>query len=161
MEDGQTLFDYNVGLNDIVQLLVRSQTDPPDSPAAKDPSAVACSSTPADSKSESHNSSTAVSHADMETNNKDNDSSTSSSSSITVCESKPDTSATTNSSSTKNGFKSSSPVWDTQPPAPSRNTLVDPGIGVFKVRTSCVTDRNSENGGLGLDKAGSESSVTE
>uniref|UniRef100_A0A3P8WF88 RING-type E3 ubiquitin transferase n=1 Tax=Cynoglossus semilaevis TaxID=244447 RepID=A0A3P8WF88_CYNSE len=77
MEDGQTLFDYNVGLNDIVQLLVRSQTDPPDSPAAKDPSAVACSSTPADSKSESHNSST--------------------------------------------------------PPAPSRNTLVDPGIGVFKI----------------------------
>ncbi|XP_024918044.1 E3 ubiquitin-protein ligase UHRF2 [Cynoglossus semilaevis] len=133
MEDGQTLFDYNVGLNDIVQLLVRSQTDPPDSPAAKDPSAVACSSTPADSKSESHNSSTAVSHADMETNNKDNDSSTSTSSSSTVCESKPDTSATTNSSSTKNGFKSSSPVWDTQPPAPSRNTLVDPGIGVFKI----------------------------
>uniref|UniRef100_A0A8C1RNF3 E3 ubiquitin-protein ligase UHRF n=1 Tax=Cyprinus carpio TaxID=7962 RepID=A0A8C1RNF3_CYPCA len=27
MEDGQTLFDYNVGLNDIVQLLIRSQTD--------------------------------------------------------------------------------------------------------------------------------------
>uniref|UniRef100_A0A8B9K700 E3 ubiquitin-protein ligase UHRF n=1 Tax=Astyanax mexicanus TaxID=7994 RepID=A0A8B9K700_ASTMX len=34
MEDGQTLFDYNVGLNDIVQLLVRSQADPPDSPAS-------------------------------------------------------------------------------------------------------------------------------
>uniref|UniRef100_A0A671PZS6 E3 ubiquitin-protein ligase UHRF n=1 Tax=Sinocyclocheilus anshuiensis TaxID=1608454 RepID=A0A671PZS6_9TELE len=33
MEDGQTLFDYNVGLNDIVQLLIRSQTDPPDSPS--------------------------------------------------------------------------------------------------------------------------------
>uniref|UniRef100_A0A4W4FDE6 E3 ubiquitin-protein ligase UHRF n=1 Tax=Electrophorus electricus TaxID=8005 RepID=A0A4W4FDE6_ELEEL len=30
MEDGQTLFDYNVGLNDIIQLLIRSQTDPPD-----------------------------------------------------------------------------------------------------------------------------------
>lgn len=26
MEDGQTLFDYNVGLNDIVQLLIRSQS---------------------------------------------------------------------------------------------------------------------------------------
>uniref|UniRef100_A0AAQ4P4M7 E3 ubiquitin-protein ligase UHRF n=1 Tax=Gasterosteus aculeatus aculeatus TaxID=481459 RepID=A0AAQ4P4M7_GASAC len=38
MEDGQTLFDYNVGLNDIVQLLIRSQTDAPDSPAAKDSS---------------------------------------------------------------------------------------------------------------------------
>uniref|UniRef100_A0A672J8Q6 E3 ubiquitin-protein ligase UHRF n=1 Tax=Salarias fasciatus TaxID=181472 RepID=A0A672J8Q6_SALFA len=34
MEDGQTLFDYNVGLNDIVQLLIRSQSDAPDSPAA-------------------------------------------------------------------------------------------------------------------------------
>lgn len=32
MEDGQTLFDYNVGLNDIVQLLIRSHTDPADSP---------------------------------------------------------------------------------------------------------------------------------
>uniref|UniRef100_A0A8C6P6N0 E3 ubiquitin-protein ligase UHRF n=1 Tax=Nothobranchius furzeri TaxID=105023 RepID=A0A8C6P6N0_NOTFU len=44
MEDGQTLFDYNVGLNDIVQLLIRSQTDPPDSPAAQDTSGVASSS---------------------------------------------------------------------------------------------------------------------
>ncbi|MCI4386650.1 hypothetical protein PGIGA_G00064940 [Pangasianodon gigas] len=33
MEDGQTLFDYNVGLNDIVQLLIRSHTDPADSPS--------------------------------------------------------------------------------------------------------------------------------
>uniref|UniRef100_A0A672J8A5 E3 ubiquitin-protein ligase UHRF n=1 Tax=Salarias fasciatus TaxID=181472 RepID=A0A672J8A5_SALFA len=46
MEDGQTLFDYNVGLNDIVQLLIRSQSDAPDSPAAvaKDLSGAACSS---------------------------------------------------------------------------------------------------------------------
>ncbi|XP_015193555.1 E3 ubiquitin-protein ligase UHRF2 isoform X2 [Lepisosteus oculatus] len=35
MEDGQTLFDYNVGLNDIVQLLIRSQTDPPDAQGKK------------------------------------------------------------------------------------------------------------------------------
>uniref|UniRef100_A0A3Q3WJM6 E3 ubiquitin-protein ligase UHRF n=1 Tax=Mola mola TaxID=94237 RepID=A0A3Q3WJM6_MOLML len=40
MEDGQTLFDYNVGLNDIVQLLIRSQTEPPDSPATKDSSSI-------------------------------------------------------------------------------------------------------------------------
>ncbi|XP_060791993.1 E3 ubiquitin-protein ligase UHRF2-like [Neoarius graeffei] len=33
MEDGQTLFDYNVGLNDIVQLLIRSHTDQADSPS--------------------------------------------------------------------------------------------------------------------------------
>ncbi|KAL4617361.1 E3 ubiquitin-protein ligase UHRF2 [Arapaima gigas] len=44
MEDGQTLFDYNVGLNDIVQLLIRSQADPPDSPNPKDCEGVACSS---------------------------------------------------------------------------------------------------------------------
>uniref|UniRef100_A0A8C9Z9U3 E3 ubiquitin-protein ligase UHRF n=1 Tax=Sander lucioperca TaxID=283035 RepID=A0A8C9Z9U3_SANLU len=78
MEDGQTLFDYNVGLNDIVQLLIRSQTDPPDSHATKDSSGVACSS--------------------------DNDSSS-----------------------------SSSPARDTQPPTSSRNTLVNPGIGVYKI----------------------------
>ncbi|MGH0151083.1 UNVERIFIED_CONTAM: hypothetical protein FKN15_052638 [Acipenser sinensis] len=35
MEDGQTLFDYNVGLNDIVQLLIRSQADAPDSKGKK------------------------------------------------------------------------------------------------------------------------------
>uniref|UniRef100_A0AAQ5ZCG5 E3 ubiquitin-protein ligase UHRF n=1 Tax=Amphiprion ocellaris TaxID=80972 RepID=A0AAQ5ZCG5_AMPOC len=57
MEDGQTLFDYNVGLNDIVQLMIRSQTDAPDSPAAKDSSSgVACTSAPPpDSRPESHN----------------------------------------------------------------------------------------------------------
>uniref|UniRef100_A0A3B4ZYM9 E3 ubiquitin-protein ligase UHRF n=1 Tax=Stegastes partitus TaxID=144197 RepID=A0A3B4ZYM9_9TELE len=78
MEDGQTLFDYNVGLNDIVQLMIRSQTDAPDSPAAKDSSGDACSSAPPpDSRPESHN--------------------------------------------------------DTQPPTSSRNALVDPGIGVYKI----------------------------
>uniref|UniRef100_A0A3B3RLV7 Ubiquitin-like domain-containing protein n=1 Tax=Paramormyrops kingsleyae TaxID=1676925 RepID=A0A3B3RLV7_9TELE len=44
MEDGQTLFDYNVGLNDIVQLLIRSHADPPDSPTPKDYEVAACSS---------------------------------------------------------------------------------------------------------------------
>ncbi|XP_062985345.1 E3 ubiquitin-protein ligase UHRF2 isoform X1 [Elgaria multicarinata webbii] len=32
LEDGHTLFDYNVGLNDIVQLLIRSESDAPTSP---------------------------------------------------------------------------------------------------------------------------------
>uniref|UniRef100_A0A669F9A2 E3 ubiquitin-protein ligase UHRF n=1 Tax=Oreochromis niloticus TaxID=8128 RepID=A0A669F9A2_ORENI len=74
MEDGQTLFDYNVGLNDIVQLLIRSQTDHPDSPATKDSSGVGCSSvSPPDSKCESHNSSALVSPAAMETTSIDND----------------------------------------------------------------------------------------
>uniref|UniRef100_A0A671YBP9 E3 ubiquitin-protein ligase UHRF n=1 Tax=Sparus aurata TaxID=8175 RepID=A0A671YBP9_SPAAU len=59
MEDGQTLFDYNVGLNDIVQLLIRSQTDAPDSPTTKDSSGVACSSAPPpDASSDGHNSPT-------------------------------------------------------------------------------------------------------
>ncbi|XP_054467837.1 E3 ubiquitin-protein ligase UHRF2-like [Anoplopoma fimbria] len=133
MEDGQTLFDYNVGLNDIVQLLIRSQTDAPDSPASKDSSGVACSSgPPSDSRSESHNSPAPASPAAMETStNKDNDRSSVTTS--TVNETKPDTSATSNSASTKNGFKSSSPASDTQPPTSSRNTLVDPGIGVYKI----------------------------
>lgn len=133
MEDGQTLFDYNVGLNDIVQLLIRSQTDPPDSPATKDGSGVACSSAPPpDPSSESHNSPAPASPAAMETStNIDNDSSSVTTS--TVKETKPDTSATSNSASTKNGFKSSSPVRDAQPPTSSRNTLTDPGIGVYKI----------------------------
>lgn len=132
MEDGQTLFDYNVGLNDIVQLLIRSQTEPPDSPASKDSSGVACSSAPSiDPKSEGHNSPAPASPAAMETNI-DNDSSSVTIS--TVNETKPDTSTTSNSTNTKNGFKSSSPPRDNQPPTSSRNTLTDPGIGVYKVR---------------------------
>ncbi|XP_070780847.1 E3 ubiquitin-protein ligase UHRF2-like [Enoplosus armatus] len=133
MEDGQTLFDYNVGLNDIVQLLIRSQSDSPDSPATKDSSGVACSSAPPpDSRSENHNSPAPASPAAMETStNIDNDSSSVTTS--TVNETKSDTSATSNSASTKNGFKSSSPARDTQPPTSSRNTLADPGIGAYKI----------------------------
>lgn len=131
MEDGQTLFDYNVGLNDIVQLLIRSQADAPDSPATKDSSGVACSSaSPSDSKSESSPASASL--AAMETSTitgNDNNSITTSTINNTT-----DTSATSNLTSTKNGFKSSSPARDSQPPTSSRNALVDPGIGVYKVR---------------------------
>lgn len=137
MEDGQTLFDYNVGLNDIVQLLIRSQTEPPDSPAPKDSSGVACTSAPStDPKSESHNSPAPASPAAMETNI-DNDSSSGGGAAVTIStvnETKPDTSTTSNSANTKNGFKSSSPAQDEQPPTSSRNALTDPGIGVYKVR---------------------------
>uniref|UniRef100_A0A3B3V608 E3 ubiquitin-protein ligase UHRF n=1 Tax=Poecilia latipinna TaxID=48699 RepID=A0A3B3V608_9TELE len=73
MEDGLTLFDYNVGLNDIVQLLIRSQTDPPDSPATKDVE----TSSDTDNKNEGDR--------------------------------------------------------DTQPPTSSRSTLVNPGIGLYKI----------------------------
>uniref|UniRef100_A0A8C6P6T7 E3 ubiquitin-protein ligase UHRF n=1 Tax=Nothobranchius furzeri TaxID=105023 RepID=A0A8C6P6T7_NOTFU len=78
MEDGQTLFDYNVGLNDIVQLLIRSQTDPPDSPAAQDTSGVASSSALlSDPKSESCNSSAPICQAAAETSTKKNNESSS------------------------------------------------------------------------------------
>uniref|UniRef100_A0A3Q2EIG1 E3 ubiquitin-protein ligase UHRF n=1 Tax=Cyprinodon variegatus TaxID=28743 RepID=A0A3Q2EIG1_CYPVA len=76
MEDGLTLFDYNVGLNDIVQLLIRSQTDPPDGPTTKDPSGV----------------------ANLET------------------------------SSCMDNKKESS-----HPPTSSRSTLINPGIGLYKI----------------------------
>ncbi|XP_075942592.1 E3 ubiquitin-protein ligase UHRF2 isoform X3 [Anarhichas minor] len=133
MEDGQTLFDYSVGLNDIVQLLIRSQADAPDSPAAKDSSGVACGSgPPSDSRSESRNSPAPASPVAMETStNTDNDGSSVTTGSVN--ETKPDAGATSNSASTKNGFKSSSPASDTQPPTSSRNTLVNPGIGVYKI----------------------------
>ncbi|KAK9532409.1 hypothetical protein VZT92_009791 [Zoarces viviparus] len=133
MEDGQTLFDYSVGLNDIVQLLIRSQTDAPDSPAAKDSSGVACGSgPPSDSRSESHNSPAPASPVAMETStNTDNDGSSVATGSVS--ETKPDAGATGDSASTKNGFKSSSPASDTQPPTSSRSTLVNPGIGVYKI----------------------------
>lgn len=126
MEDGLTLFDYNVGLNDIVQLLIRSQTDPPDSPATKDSSGVASSSAPLpDSKSESLRA--PVSSPGVETSSSidiKNESDR-----ATVNETKPDTVTT----STKNGFRSSSPAQDAQPPTSSRSTLINPGIGLYKI----------------------------
>ncbi|XP_014852070.1 PREDICTED: E3 ubiquitin-protein ligase UHRF2 [Poecilia mexicana] len=126
MEDGLTLFDYNVGLNDIVQLLIRSQTDPPDSPATKDKSGVASSSAPLpDSKPE--NLRAPVSSAEVETSS-DTDNKNEGDR-ATVNETKPETVA----ASTKNGFRSSSPAQDTQPPTSSRSTLVNPGIGLYKI----------------------------
>uniref|UniRef100_A0A8C5DQ69 E3 ubiquitin-protein ligase UHRF n=1 Tax=Gouania willdenowi TaxID=441366 RepID=A0A8C5DQ69_GOUWI len=66
LEDGQTLFDYNVGLNDIIQLLIRSQTDPPDSPATKEPSSIAGSSaSTSNSGPESQNSAPPTSSKNM------------------------------------------------------------------------------------------------
>uniref|UniRef100_A0A8C1MNT6 Ubiquitin-like domain-containing protein n=1 Tax=Cyprinus carpio TaxID=7962 RepID=A0A8C1MNT6_CYPCA len=81
MEDGQTLFDYNVGLNDIVQLLIRSQTDPPDSPSLNNGEGVACAVAP------------------------------------------PTTATPT-----------TTVVSPSQPSTSSRTLLIDPGIGLFKVR---------------------------
>ncbi|XP_071770943.2 E3 ubiquitin-protein ligase UHRF2 [Centroberyx gerrardi] len=139
MEDGQTLFDYNVGLNDIVQLLIRSQSDPPDSPAPKDSAGVACSSAPPPgSRPAGQNSPEPASPAAMAspTNANDNIAVNNKTSSITTSTSnvaKPDPNATSNLTSTKNGSKSSSPAQDIQPSTSSRNALADPGIGMYKI----------------------------
>ncbi|KAG1929764.1 E3 ubiquitin-protein ligase UHRF2-like [Pimephales promelas] len=105
MEDGQTLFDYNVGLNDIVQLLIRSQSDPPESPALNNGQGVACvvappltTSVPASATPTT----TAVS-------------------------------PTTVSNSNGNDSKSLIPESDSEPSTSSRTFLLDPGIGHFKV----------------------------
>uniref|UniRef100_A0A672RW85 RING-type E3 ubiquitin transferase n=1 Tax=Sinocyclocheilus grahami TaxID=75366 RepID=A0A672RW85_SINGR len=55
MEDGHTLFDYNVGLNDIVQLLVRQATLPKDKEAELSDSDSGCGSAQSESdKSSTH-----------------------------------------------------------------------------------------------------------
>ncbi|XP_017537487.1 E3 ubiquitin-protein ligase UHRF2 [Pygocentrus nattereri] len=105
MEDGQTLFDYNVGLNDIIQLLIRSQADPPDSPASNNCEGVVCNTAPPTSGS-APNSSTA-----------------------TATTSSPATVTSNNG----NGSKSCSPLLDSQPSTSSPTSLVNPGIGVYKI----------------------------
>ncbi|KAL6470638.1 hypothetical protein MHYP_G00217570 [Metynnis hypsauchen] len=105
MEDGQTLFDYNVGLNDIIQLLIRSQADPPDSPASNNCEGVVCNTAPPTSGS-APNSSTATAN-------------TSSPATVT--------------SNNGNGSKSCSPLLDSQPSTSSPTSLVNPGIGVYKI----------------------------
>lgn len=143
MEDGQTLFDYNVGLNDIVQLLIRSKAEAADSPSTREPLALSAPS--ADPKSDARIPAAPLSLCSptaMETNT-DNDACRSGGSSCAsaASETKLDAGATSNSTSTKNGLKASSPARDNQPPTSSRNTLTDPGFGVYKVRA----------GGRGVD----------
>ncbi|KAG5834578.1 E3 ubiquitin-protein ligase UHRF2-like isoform X1 [Anguilla anguilla] len=103
MEDGQTLFDYNVGLNDIVQLLIRSQADPPDGPIPKDCEGMACSSAQPPLTS-----------------------TTTITTSIT-------TSTTTSAAINNNGSKTSSPPPDNQPSTSTRSYLIDPGLGKYKI----------------------------
>ncbi|XP_030625523.1 E3 ubiquitin-protein ligase UHRF2 [Chanos chanos] len=103
MEDGQTLFDYNVGLNDIVQLLIRSQTDPPDSPTLNDCEGVARAPTP-----------TAPAPAPTPA--------------VPLT-----TTVTNNNSNNGNGSKSNSPPLASQPSTSSRSFLIDPGIGLYKI----------------------------
>lgn len=108
MEDGQTLFDYNVGLNDIVQLLIRSQTDAPDSPSHNSDEGVACAEAPPTTAS------------------------VPASATPTTTVVSPATVANSNG----NGSKSCSPAPDSQPSTSSRTLLIDPGIGLFRVRST-------------------------
>ncbi|XP_051960870.1 E3 ubiquitin-protein ligase UHRF2-like [Xyrauchen texanus] len=105
MEDGQTLFDYNVGLNDIIQLLIRSQTDPPDSPALNNGEGVTCIVAPPTTASvptSATPTTTIVSPA-------------------IICD------------RNGNGSKSCSPVLDSKPSTSGRTFLIDPGIGLYKI----------------------------
>ncbi|XP_055036295.1 E3 ubiquitin-protein ligase UHRF2 [Misgurnus anguillicaudatus] len=110
MEDGQTLFDYNVGLNDIVQLLIRSQTDAPDSPVLNNGEGVICITAPPTTESvppPTTPTTTIVSPATV--------------------------SPETVSNSNGDGSKSCTVASDSQPSTSSRTPLIDPGIGRYKV----------------------------
>ncbi|XP_028829384.1 E3 ubiquitin-protein ligase UHRF2 [Denticeps clupeoides] len=112
MEDGQTLFDYNVGLNDIIQLLIRSQTEPPDSPILEECEGVACTQTPPTTAITPNPASPpAVTAAAVSNNN----------------------SSSSNNSSSNNRPKSCSPSVDNQPSTSTRSFLIDPGIGLYKI----------------------------
>ncbi|KAK1803676.1 hypothetical protein P4O66_021077, partial [Electrophorus voltai] len=105
MEDGQTLFDYNVGLNDIIQLLIRSQTDPPDSPAPNSFEGVVCSTVPVAANTlPSLTASTATT-----------------ASPVAVI------------SNHGNGSKPCSMTSDSQPSTSSSAALRDAGVGVYKI----------------------------
>ncbi|XP_012685480.2 E3 ubiquitin-protein ligase UHRF2 [Clupea harengus] len=103
MEDGQTLFDYNVGLNDIVQLLIRSQTDPPDSPTPQECEDVTSGPSPFTT--------TPV---------------------VIPSSPSAGATVNSNSSSNSQG-KSCNPPADNQPSTSSKSFLIDPGIGVHKI----------------------------
>ncbi|XP_026879062.2 E3 ubiquitin-protein ligase UHRF2 [Electrophorus electricus] len=105
MEDGQTLFDYNVGLNDIIQLLIRSQTDPPDSPAPNSFEGVVCNTVPVAANTlPSLTASTATT-----------------ASPVAVI------------SNHGNGSKPCSMTSDSQPSTSSSAALRDAGVGVYKI----------------------------
>ncbi|KAK6322806.1 hypothetical protein J4Q44_G00075980 [Coregonus suidteri] len=161
MEDGHTLYDYNVGLNDIVQLLIRSQAgDAPDSPLIP-PSVISPVVSPKECDTMPMSCSTALPH-----NTTTCATTTPPHSKLTTVAPTPtpkpttvnnnttttgNTRTTTNTSTTaskkmsntskpnNNGDKSSSgppaPLekLDNQPSTSTRPFLIDAGIGVFKI----------------------------
>ncbi|XP_041754973.2 E3 ubiquitin-protein ligase UHRF2-like isoform X2 [Coregonus clupeaformis] len=153
MEDGHTLYDYNVGLNDIVQLLIRSQAgDAPDNPLVlpnappvtpKECDAMPSSTAlPPTTPNTTAGAATTPSPAKPTTvdpkpiptlttvNNNNNTTTTNTSTTSTK---------TSNTSDPNNNkAKSSSPPaplekLDNQPSTSTHLFLIDPGIGVFKI----------------------------
>ncbi|TRY97138.1 hypothetical protein DNTS_032791, partial [Danionella cerebrum] len=105
MEDGQTLFDYNVGLNDIVQLLIRSQTDPAESPALNNGEDVVRTVAPPPTA------------PDLDP----------------VAPPSPFVPTATINKSNSSRSPSCSPAPDAEPSTSTRSLLLDPGLGHFKV----------------------------
>uniref|UniRef100_A0A8C8M1T4 E3 ubiquitin-protein ligase UHRF n=1 Tax=Oncorhynchus tshawytscha TaxID=74940 RepID=A0A8C8M1T4_ONCTS len=150
MEDGHTLYDYNVGLNDIVQLLIRSQAgDAPDSPLVISPvvSPKECDTMPPTTPNTTTGAATTPSKPTTVAPTLTPKPTTVNNNTTTT----GDTSTTTNISTTtskntnitsdpnNNGDKSSSgppaPLekHDNQPSTSTRPFLIDAGIGVFKI----------------------------
>ncbi|XP_064833482.1 E3 ubiquitin-protein ligase UHRF2-like [Oncorhynchus masou masou] len=150
MEDGHTLYDYNVGLNDIVQLLIRSQAgDAPDSPLVISPvvSPKECDTMPPTTLNTTTGAATTPSKPTTVAptltpkpttvnNNTTTTGNTSTTTNISTTTSK-NTSIT--SDPNNNGDESSSgppaPLeqHDNQPSTSTRPFLIDAGIGVFKI----------------------------
>ncbi|XP_020340390.1 E3 ubiquitin-protein ligase UHRF2-like [Oncorhynchus kisutch] len=150
MEDGHTLYDYNVGLNDIVQLLIRSQAgDAPDSPLVISPvvSPKECDTMPPTTPNTTTGAATTPSKPTTVAPTLTPKPTTVNNNTTTT----GDTSTTTNISTTtskntnitsdpnNNGDESSSgppaPLekHDNQPSTSTRPFLIDAGIGVFKI----------------------------
>ncbi|XP_036792812.1 E3 ubiquitin-protein ligase UHRF1 [Oncorhynchus mykiss] len=150
MEDGHTLYDYNVGLNDIVQLLIRSKAgDAPDSPLIISPvvSPKECDTTPPTTPNTTTGAATTPSKPTTVAPTLTPKPTTVNNNTTTT----DDTSTTTNISTTtskntsitsdpnNNGDESSSgppaalEKHDNQPSTSTRPLLIDAGIGVFKI----------------------------
>ncbi|XP_013994240.2 E3 ubiquitin-protein ligase UHRF2 isoform X1 [Salmo salar] len=152
MEDGHTLYDYNVGLNDIVQLLIRSQAgDAPDSPLIS-PSVISpvvspkeCDTLPPTTPNTTTGAATTPSKPTTvaptltpkpTTVNNNNTTTTGNTSTTTNISTSKKTSNT--SDPNNNGDESSGPPaplekHDNQPSTSTRPFLIDAGIGVFKI----------------------------
>ncbi|XP_038845538.1 E3 ubiquitin-protein ligase UHRF1-like isoform X3 [Salvelinus namaycush] len=152
MEDGHTLYDYNVGLNDIVQLLIRSQAgDATDSPLIS-PSVISpvvspkeCDTMPPTTPNTTTGAATTPSKPTTvaptltpKPTTVNNNTTTTGNTSTTTNISTTTSKKTINTSDPNNNADESSsgpPLekHDNQPSTSARPFLIDAGIGVFKI----------------------------